>query len=196
MRSTKTVFLSLLCLLVMATISHAATVSMKLSGPGAVNDSTIKAGEKVSFDVYIENDATRLGFTLGFKMTSDDIKKVVHVADSGNGLNELGDLKGHNGFHDASIWDIFGVMAVESDWDGVLPDTVGFGGLATKAGYAAGKMEKKLSWECVVPEAGTLVVDSCFFPPGGKWLFSSPADIADSAYTPGWLGPYKFKVVK
>ena len=195
MRLIKAVSCCVLCLAVAAVTASAATVSVKLSGPGAVNDSTIKAGEKVSIDVWVENDVTRAGFTLGFKMTSPDIKQIVHPADSGNGLNDRGDIKGHNGWHDASVWDIFGVMAVESDWDGALPDTVGFGGLAQKTGCVPHKSEKKLSWDVIVSTPGTLVVDSSFFPPGGKWLFSS-ASTADSSHAPVWKGPYKFKVVK
>jgi hypothetical protein len=44
----------------------ASSVSMKISGPGAVNDSTIKVGEKVTVDIFIVNDTVFRGYSLGF----------------------------------------------------------------------------------------------------------------------------------
>jgi len=154
-----------------------------------VNDSTIKAGEKVSVDVYWTNDKERRGFTVGFKFDSKDIKQIVHVADSGKGLNLLGDIKGHNGWQDKSIFDITGVLVPEIDWDGKLPDLVGFGGAVGKQRYLPHEDMKCLSFDLIVPDAGTLVVDSAFFPPGGYWKFGSGEQ-------PEWKGPYSFHVVK
>ncbi len=171
-------------------------VSMKVTGPGVVNDTTLKAGEKVSFDIYTTTDTLRTGFTLGFTIKSPSIKKVIHVPDSGKGLNANGDIKGFNGWHDKSIWDLQGVFAVERDWDGQLPDLIGFGGVAVKIGYHKEvEPSKKLSFELVVPEPGTLVVDSAFFPPGGEWIFSAPENI-ELLHVPAWDGPHKFKVIK
>ncbi len=172
----------------------AGSVGMKISGPGAVNDSTIKAGDTVTVDIYIANDTTFTGFSLGFKIVSKDIKKVVHVADSGNGLNDLGDIKGHNGWNDKSIWDFGGVFAVERDWDGELPETLGFGGLCVKQKYTPHEKMKVLSFDMIVPDTGTITIDSSFFPPGGRWLFSAPPP--GPAEEPDWLGPYTFQVAK
>jgi hypothetical protein len=168
---------------------------MMLSGQGAVNDTTIKAGQPVSIDVVVENDTVFTGFTMGFTLTSPDLAKIVHLADTNGGLNEAGDVKGHNGWQDQSIWDLSGVFVVETDWDGKLPDTVGFGGLSVKSKYTAHKAERKLSFDIMVPEVGVLVIDSAFYPPGGKWLFSAPARKGPSL-GPEWGGPYKFNVVK
>ena len=187
---------SLVILLVAGSVA-AMSVSMKISGPGAVGENTIKAGQKVSVDIYVENDTTYTGFTMGFKITSPDIKTVKHAGngDSSLALNEAGDIKGYNGWQDQSVWDLKGIFVVEWNWDGVLPDTLGFGGLCVKQRYTKHELEKKLSFDLVVPEAGTLIIDSSFYPPGGKWLFSAPARIAPTV-SPEWGGPYKYKVVK
>jgi hypothetical protein len=192
----KTLFALTTVLMVVAAASvGAAEISLKLSGPGAAGENTIKAGQTVSIDIMIENDTIATGFTLGFKITSPDLESIVHVADKDNGINEAGDVKGFNGWQDESIWDLNGVFVRETDWDGKLPDTLGFGGLAVKSKYTAHKMEKKLSFDIMVPQTGTLVIDSSFFPPGGKWLFSAPERISTST-SPDWGGPYKFQVVK
>lgn len=172
----------------------AGSVSMKISGPGAVNDSTIKAGENVLVDIYITNDTVYSGFSLGFAITSPTIKSIVHVADSGNGLNDSGDIKGYGGWEDKSIWDFGGVFAVERDWDGKLPEVLGFGGLCVKKEYEPHKLAKVLSFEMIVPEPGLITIDSSFFPPGGSWMFSAPPP--GRAEEPGWLGPYTFNVIK
>ena len=172
----------------------ATDVYLGISGPGAVNDSTIKAGEPVSIDVYWSNDIDDLrAFATGFRMYSPDITKIIHVADSGNGLNPAGDLKGHNGWENSQVWDFSGVLDVEADWDGNLPDTVGFGGFVIKHHYGPHDKMKVLSWDIIVPDPGTLMVDSSFFPPGGKWLI---VHTSRTEVPPAWHGPYKFDVIK
>jgi len=153
----------------LSTSAMAVEISMKISGPGAVNETTIKAGQKVK---------------------SLTIKTVIHPADSGHGLNARGDVKGYNGFQDKSIWDLNGVFIIDTAWTGVLPDTLGFGGIAVKSSYAPHPLQKNLSFDMIFPEAGTIVVDSSYWPPGGQWLFALPE------HHPTWKGPYKFTVVK
>jgi hypothetical protein len=172
----------------------AGSVSMKISGPGAVNDSTIKAGEQVSVDIYIANDTIFKGYSLGFAIKSPTIKTVVHVVDSGNGLNDRGDIKGYNGWDDKSIWDFGGVFVVERDWDGELPEILGFGGLSIKKLYEPHELAKVLSFELIIPDTGVITIDSSFFPPGGTWMFSAPPP--GRTEEPDWLGPYTFKVIK
>ncbi|MFQ5499181.1 MAG: hypothetical protein ACE5FH_05885 [Candidatus Zixiibacteriota bacterium] len=178
-----------------AATSQAASVRLEISGPGAVNDSTIKANEKVSVELWFTNDSIRTGFTLGFAIKSPDIKKVIHLADSGNGLNENGDIKGFGGWQDRSVWDLGGIYTVERDWDGQVPELIGFGGVCVKQRYKPHELEKHLSFDLVVPSPGTLVIDSAFYPPGGKWLYSSPVSIA-APVSPDWSGPYKYTVIK
>ena len=175
-------------------VAGAGSISMKLSGEGAVNDSTIKAGQPVSIDIYAANDSIYTGFSFGFALKSPDIKEIVHVADSGAGLNEKGDIKGYNGWQDHSIWDFGGVFTVERDWNGKMPELLGFGGLCVKNEYQPHENQKILSFDLIVPEAGTLVIDSAFYPPGGRWLMATPSP--DAVGEPDWLGPYTFKVVK
>jgi len=184
----------LLIAMLVAGNALATDIYVGISGPGAVNDSTIKAGEKVSVDIYWSNDIDDLrGFATGFKILSEDIKNVIHVADSGNGLNAGGDIKGHNGWQNSEVWDFSGVMDVPLNWDGALPDTVGFGGFVIKHHYGPHEKIKVLSWDIIVPDPGTLVVDSSFFPPGGKW---SIVHTERTEVPPVWHGPYKFTVVK
>ena len=167
-----------------------ASVSLKISGEGAVNDSTIQAGKPVSVDIYFENDSVWAGFTLGFAIKSPDIKTITHVVDSGMGINDRGDVKGFNGWENKSIWDLAGIFVVESDWDGTLPELLGLGGVCVKQRYHPHEWQKNMSFDIIVNEPGTLVVDSAFFPPGGNWLFSPPA------HEPVWDGPFQYKVVK
>lgn len=183
-------FIVIAAMLCVAGSAVASSVNVKISGPGAVNDTTIKAGQPVSFDVYIANDKKYTCFTIGFKMISSDIKNVVHVADSGKGNNPRGDVKGWNGFQDASIWDLGGLHVVESNWDGKMPELLGFGGLCAYKAYEPHEMQKCLSWDMRFDEVGTFVVDSSWFPPGGKWVMGQPA------HEPVWGGPYTFTVVK
>jgi len=196
MRLTTLLLALAMTLILSAALAAENSISMKVSGPGVVNDSTLKAGEKVSFDIYTATDTTRNGFTFGIGVKSDDIKSVIHVPDSGNGLNANGDIKGYNGWQNRSVWDMNGIYAVERDWDGQLPDLIGFGGIAIKLGYKKEpEPTKKLSFEMIIPEPGKLVVDSQFFPPGGGWYYASPDD--DSGPTvPSWDGPHVFKVIK
>jgi len=186
------VVLVILCLA--AGTAMGTDVFLAISGPGAVNDSTIKAGEKVSVDIYWANDTDDLrGFTTGFKISSADIKTIVHVADSGKGINTQGDIKGHNGWENTAVWDFAGVWPVMTNWDGALPDQIGFGGLVIKNHYGKHEKQKVLSWEIIVPDAGALTIDSAFFPPGGIWAVALAGGVEAK---PTWHGPYKYQVVK
>ena len=172
---------------------QSASISVQISGEGALNDSTIIAGKPFSADFYFTNDTTRLGFTIGFCLKSDDIKEIVHVADSGKGINEAGDIKAYNGWEDNSIWDMQGLFVVERNWDGKLADTIGFGGVSIKKSYEAHKKRKQLSLDLMIPTVGTFVIDSSYWPPSGKWLYAGPNQ---TSHFPEWGGPYKFEVVK
>lgn len=183
-------FLTVAVLLLAVGSATGSSVSVKLSGPGAVDDSTIKAGEKVSFDIYVANDTVFTFFQLGFKIISDDITSVIHPADSGNGKNEHGDVKAYHGFEDASIFDMGGLHVVEKSWDGKLPDTVGFGGMCVHKQYDPHPLQKNISIDLIFDQPGTVTFDSSWFPPLGEWMFAPPE------HRPVWGGPYTFKVVK
>ena len=195
MHRTKTVLLILALVAVVAPATFAIDITMKIEGPGAINDTTIKAGEPVTFELYWANDIDDLrGFATGFTIVSKTIEKIVHVKDTLGGLTPLGDIKGYNGWENSSKWNFNGVMVRQSDWDGVLPDTIGFAGLvSSKDNYNKHEKMKVISWEMIVPEPGTIVVDSAFYPPGGVWEVA----VGNGEPTrPTWDGPHKFKVVK
>lgn len=195
MRSTNYLALVLAVASLLGAGALAASISVELSGEGAVDPNTIRAGEPVTLDIYIENDEPRAGMTMGFRLHSTNIMEIVHVKAPGEGLNDSGDVKGYNGFGDASVWDLFGMFVVERSWDGKLPDTIGFGGVCNEQTYDPHEREKKLSFEIIVPEPGTLVMDSSYYPPSGIWMFSSRPNTIPSEH-PEWEGPYKFQVVK
>ena len=167
MNKLKLLGVSVLLVAALAAMSAAGEGTMKLSGPGTVDATTIKAGEPVSIDIYIRNDSLYTGFSMGFSMTSKDMKNIIHVADSAGGINETGDIKGYNGWEDKSIWN-FGLFAVEKDWDGELPELLGFGGLCVQREYQPHESHKCLSIDMIFPEPGTIVIDSAFYPPGGR----------------------------
>ncbi len=195
MRLTKATMYVVLILSLSFGLASAATISLQLSGKGAIDGTTIKAGEPVSVDIYVVNDVKRAGMTIGFSIESDDIKEIVHVVDSGNGLNDSGDVKSYGDWVGAEVWDLFGIFVVERDWDGELPELLGFGAIANEKAYFPHELEKKLSFEIIVPTAGTIVIDSSYYPPGGKWMFSSPP-LQEPSASPEWDGPYEFKVIE
>ena len=197
MTRLRILFMALPAVAVGVVVATAETsISMQISGPGAVNDSTIKVGEPVSVDIYWENgDDDRRGFTTGFKITSPDssITNIVHVADSGKGINDSGDVKAHGGWGGAQAWDFGGIRVITIDWDGELPELVGFGGFVVKNKYNKHADKKVLSWTMVVPEAGTIAIDSSFFRPGGIWAVAGPNGVE---IPPEWGGPYTYRAVK
>lgn len=194
MNILKVLVISAILVVVVSGLSLASSISMKVSGSGAVNDSTIKAGEPVSVDIYIFNDSLYTGFSFGFKIISEDVKKIIHPNDSGNGLNDRGDIKGYNGWEDKSIWNYGGVFTVELDWDGTIPELVGFGSFCVQKEYKPHELHKCLSLDIIVPEPGIITFDSSFYPPGGTWVFAGPKPSASTK--PDWGGPYNFTVVK
>lgn len=185
-------FLGLVLVLTLSA-SGQTTISLGLSGPGAVNDSTITVGQVFSVDIYWENKEVDLqGFTTGFRIFSPTIKTIIHVPDRGNGINDLGDLSAYSDWRGTKTWDFTGLKTIETDWDGILPDTIGFGGLNVKVKYGPHKKKKVLSWSMIVPQAGEIVVDSAYFRPGGIWAI---ADSEGKEIPPLWQGPYRFTVV-
>ncbi len=186
-------------LLAVAGATSATTFALKVSGPGAVNDSTIKAGAKVSVDLYFSTKDTLKAFSSGYKIYSEDIKSITHVSDTAKGLTPNGDVRGWNGWQDKSMWDFGGVWPALKNWDGELPDTVGFAGAVVKKKYAPHASTKVLSFDIIVPTAGTLVIDSTFYPPGGSWKVVMAPKVAGGKpqdQAPTWKGPYKLTVVK
>ena len=105
-------------------------------------------------------------------------------------------VRGHNGWENSNVWD-FALWVVDVDWDGKLPDTVGFGGQVVKKRYNAHERQIVLSWEMIMPDTGTFVIDSCFFRPNNAWkLFGVSKDAESYEEVMAWDGPHTFQVVK
>ncbi|MBK7143367.1 MAG: hypothetical protein IPH75_14940 [bacterium] len=189
--------LMVMSLVLMAGMAYSADVSMKISGPGAVDATTIKAGQKVTFDVYITNEIERRGLSIGFKFYSPDstIKSISHPADSGKGMdNTKGDVKSWGPYAGSKTFDVLNA-AVTDNWDGTLPDVMGFMAHIMYKKYMPHENMKAYSMDVIVPNAGTLAVDSSFFEPGGNWMMVTEATEPEP-HRPTWNGPYTFKVVK
>jgi hypothetical protein len=164
-----------------------------LSGPGVIDDTTIAAGQPVTLEFHLTNDQNRRGLSMGFEISSDDIEKIVHVADSGNGMTPLGDIKAYNGFETNQYFDLKGLWININAWSGDLPDTVGFAGLNLRTVYPPHPLMKAFTCDIMVPTPGTLVVDSTFCRPGITW---KAFDMEEKEEYPTWHGPYNFKVVQ
>lgn len=171
-------------------------IKLALSGEGVVNDSTIKAGQPVTVEIHFENDTTRSVFTAGFAITSPDIKTITHVKNADGSMVDSSHVKGYNGFEDKSVWDMTGLKVMEIDWDGNLPELLGFGGVAIRQGMQKQDWTKQISFDIVVPSAGTIVIDSSFYPPRNPWVFATPARAGGEPVYPDWYGPYTIKVVE
>lgn len=179
---------------------QATTISMKLSGPGVVNDSTVKAGQKVSLDIYSENNEEWQGITFTFKMTSPTIKKVEFPSDS-TGINERGNVHGFNGWQDKSIWDLF-VKVPEYELNGELPEVFGVGAAVVKNKYKSHPKQKILSFDVRFTETGAVIIDSTSIPGNGGsvWKVARSPRVTpvgkESQEPVKWNGPVRFKVVK
>jgi hypothetical protein len=60
-------------------------------------------------------------------LTSPDIKTITHPEDQDNGMGEHGDVRAYNGWENKSIWSLGGMYVVKRDWDGKVPELIGFG---------------------------------------------------------------------
>lgn len=186
-------YILVLTILLLQTSIFGLDIKLELSGDGAVNDSTIKVGEKVTFDLYFNNqDGDFRGFSVGFTLTSPDIKTITHPEDQDNGMGEHGDVRAYNGWENKSIWSLGGMYVVKRDWDGKVPELIGFGGISASPNNVYAKQEwgKNISIDLIFDQPGTIKIDSSYFPPSGKWMFAPPETF------PTWGGPYEFKVVE
>jgi len=198
MNKTRLILIALVCFVLGTGSLFTAEVDLEISGPGVVNDSTVKVGEPFSVDIYWENDSEGWrGFSNGFCIESEDIKKIVHLNDTVDGMGKNGEVKGYNGWENSDVWDFAGVWVVPVDWDGSVPDTMGFGGQVIKNRYGAHPRQKVLSWDMIMNETGTFSIDSCFYRPGGYWkLFTLTDAKAPIEEIMGWDGPHVFHVIK
>lgn len=185
----------------LATSPFAVSVSMKISGPGVVNDSTIKAGQKVSLDFYWENKSEYNGFSSGFRLFSPDksITAVSYPADSGKGMNKHGNMKAFNGWETKQVFD-FGFWASEPEVDGQLPELFGYAGVCMKQRWNPHPLQKTSSFEFVVNGAGKLVIDTSNTSPHylkvTRTRLAADTTNLPSSEIPTWGGPYTLRVVK
>lgn len=184
-----------ICMLAFAAMADTG-VKITISGEGVVNDSTIKVGKPVTVEVHFANDTTRSVFTTGFKMTSDDVKTIKHVKDDNSIFLDSVWVGGYNGFQDKTIWDMTGLRVVPIDWDGNMPELIGFGGVAVRQGLPKQDFTKQFSWDFIAEQTGTIVIDSSFYPPRNRWIFATPERAGGEPVEPDWYGPYTITVIE
>jgi len=140
-----------------------------------------------AFGISIANDSTVWGQGHGWVITGDAPYAWRTLTD-GLGASEYLALVGTR--LTATTWDLGGFQVTEQDVDGVLPDTILFGGAAFNNGLLAGPLERMVDLGFhlgTVPDDGTvmtLCIDSTFVPPAGPFVF---VNAGGSTYIPECL---------
>lgn len=157
--------------------------------PTLPGDTIRTRGTPSTLDFYLENDATLTGFGLGFKIWSPDGATWLWT-----------DVGGYGGFVTVApgcrmdppeaVWDQTGLVVYANVFNYIV-DSVYIGGHAFSGGMPAGPLEHMYSCHFEAGGdggddswVGTLCFDSCFFPPGGDFVFTD----AGGSYAPviGW----------
>jgi hypothetical protein len=151
------------------------------STTGLRPDGNIDNGAMLSFYIGFDNNFTgsvaQTGIANGFKITSP------------SGVSWGATTGEWNMFYPWNTWFQFGVNVVPNNVNGLSPDTIGFGGMTVMGGLPA-DFEGTAYSITIGPidgEAGqTIILDSSYFPPMGKWAWTT--------YNPGWDGPHTFQI--
>jgi hypothetical protein len=142
--------------------------------------------------IAIESDLGIYGMSLGFRFWSDD--GVVWQYDAqvgGEGTSEaVTVMVGSRLDPPGDAFDLGGLQVTETDVDGMLDDTVLFGGISLEDSLDPGPLEDMLNVHLTLGGVGfgetkTFCVDSAFVPPAGNWII---ADAAGTT-TPPLMGP-------
>ncbi|MBU8934825.1 MAG: T9SS type A sorting domain-containing protein [candidate division Zixibacteria bacterium] len=157
-------------------------ITVELSGPGAGPGNTINCNQPVTFNINLDNTTGEFiqGMTNGYRIYSPDgATWQPPISDTVGGLGAY--LDG-------------GVFINEFSIDGMGADTIGLGGFymftnGIPPGYNETVMTITTQVSCV--DSGfTLCIDSSFYPPVSKWLWSTSGG---NVY-PSWGGPYCYDI--
>jgi hypothetical protein len=150
-----------------------------------------------SLDIYIENDVVLGGMSLGFKIWCPVKLTYAQLPESygpepGNGWLVIN--PGSRLDPPDHAFDMTGLLISEQNVDGLLHDTVLFGGVALMRGLQPGPLEKMFSiYFTAQPTmwcAGYLCIDTAFVPPAGDFIFT---DADGQNFTPDVLWEYGSK---
>jgi hypothetical protein len=179
------------CLLLLAftlpTAAHAQNGEVTLeSVTGLWNTDTLITGQDITFSFRVNNNTAWAikGMNNGFKISSPN--GATWTASSGDTTGTLGKLEFDGGF-----------FIVDTDVDGMVADTIGFGGFKIfGSGMVAGFNDVALEVTIgPIPhgdEGKTICLDSVKYSNTGFWKWQGPSS-ADSA-KPDWDGPHCYDI--
>ncbi len=166
-----------------------------------VNIDIVPEGESIAVDtlfsdaayemrVWIENDADLGGMSLGLRLwspdgatwswqTMPDGLQATKADCSQSDLSAVTLVPGSRMYTgnapDSSCWGLGGLIVREYNLDGQSGDAIMCAGIALAAGLAAGPLQHMYSYHFIAEAPPytrkTLIVDSCFVPPVGEFIF-------------------------
>jgi hypothetical protein len=147
---------------------------VELSGPGVWYDNGIqklRPNSDFSIDLYANNNDT-IPYTIYRSIWSSPFafEGNVHISWDDTALIPTAQFR--------SFWDLF-QLAYVAGWDGILPDTFSYIGIAMDNGYWPGLGEiKVLSWQGHVNDSGFITMKMAD-PPGYvyDWIFEDPVPL-------------------
>jgi hypothetical protein len=153
----------------------------------------------------LENDAALGGMSLGFRIFSVDGATWQYQAQSGGwgaggqdaGIAAVTIVTGSRMDPVGDVFDMTDLLVTEQDVDGVMDDTVLFGGVSLFGSLAAGTSEPMMALHFIAGgvaygEVKNLCFDSSFVPPAGTWAYSSTGG---TTYPPAFSGQLCFPVI-
>jgi hypothetical protein len=156
---------------------NAVDVDISLSGDPALEYDTLYLGGNYQFRIWLANDWTIGGMSLGFRVYTDDgITWQWEPQVQGLGPSEAVIIYPGSrlGYPDGHSFDMTGLLVTEADVNGLTPDTIMIGGVGF-SGMPPGVLEPAagMSFSLIdMPgDEGMLCLDSTFVPPSGAFVF-------------------------
>lgn len=155
------------------------------------------AGTPLNYQLWIalENDINLGGMSLGFRLWSDDGVEWQYDAQAeglgpsgpGTGKAAVTVITGSRMDPPGDVFDMTGLLINEKDVDGLVYDTVGFGGVSMMDSLALGPLEPMIALHFTpggvdYPNTRTMCFDSAFVPPAAGWAYSTTGG---STFPPG-----------
>jgi hypothetical protein len=153
----------------------------------------------------LENDDPLGGMSLGFRIFSVDGVTWQYQAQTGGwgeggqdaGFAAVTIVTGSRMDPVGDVFDMTDLLVTEKDVDGMLDDTVLFGGVSLFGSLPAGTSEPMMALHFIAGgvafgEVKNLCFDSSFVPPAGTWAYSSTGG---TTYPPDFSGQLCFPVI-
>jgi hypothetical protein len=147
-------------------------------------------GTPINYQMWIgmENDVALGGMSLGFRIFSADGVSWVYDAQvdglgpggPNTGLAAVTVVPGCRMDPPDDIFDMTGLLITEKDVDGLVDDTIVFGGVSLFDSLLAGAQEEMIMVHftpggLAYEQVGTMCFDSAFVPPAANWVFTNTA---------------------